>query len=688
MKRISAIFLALMLTLCANATFFNYPSDLMYVPSTKTLGNLEFAFSVSQYMATDPNSGYQLNTDWFEEDASFTFAYHPPFYRLKFEFTWVQYTGIQGVSGSLGGAQIKLKVFDDPLERFSESELIENPKLKYLPSIVFGMRNLGSTSSITPTGNDADYISKNSFFIVLSKYLFFNKESNLIITGGIGGREFVGEGKMKNNGMFFGAEYYKDFGTFKRFSSFVEYSSKGIGIGMRLIQKNITIKVGFSDIQRMIKSLSEDRGIAINFGVSYFDTLLPLAQRFGWIRSEYLPDPDYIKGHMLERAVIARTYKGFIVPRIIVAKQPTPIFPKVRKATETVQEEVRLVKRDEGIQLKTKAIQFARGSANILRGSYPMLDRIAQVIRKYQQYSVFIEGHSDNKGSLKANYYLSKNRADSVKSYLLKKLGSSFATKINTFSFAFKLPVASNRTDLGRKLNRRVDFYLVKGANFTDEYKRRRSIERSISEEIDKADKAARERAAKTAITKKVAEPKKKVVKEEVKPVQKSYDTLFKEMTDAKNFTGAIKLGEVELAREKKIIKKLKIKKALNELYFSVGSGLLKKNDKSGKGYLEKTSLVPNSAFFEDGYYMLGQYEYSNGNYDAAISYFKRVLENYKYMDPATYDSDDEAVFKIIACLIKLKNIDSARNLLEAFPKQYPKSELIAKTKLILDKVR
>ena len=67
---------------------------------------------------------------------------------------------------------------------------------------------------------------------------------------------------------------------------------------------------------------------------------------------------------------------------------------------------------------------------------------------------VYIVGHTDNVGNRDINLPLSRARAEAVVAALLKD--KSISTDRATAAGALS-PVASNKTDAGRKINRRVE---------------------------------------------------------------------------------------------------------------------------------------------------------------------------------------------------------------------------------------
>jgi hypothetical protein len=72
---------------------------------------------------------------------------------------------------------------------------------------------------------------------------------------------------------------------------------------------------------------------------------------------------------------------------------------------------------------------------------------------------VQLEGHTDTVGSLALNQPLSEARALSIKNALIK--AGVAAERLSHLGFAFNRPVASNVTEEGRKLNRRVEVIIL-----------------------------------------------------------------------------------------------------------------------------------------------------------------------------------------------------------------------------------
>lgn len=87
------------------------------------------------------------------------------------------------------------------------------------------------------------------------------------------------------------------------------------------------------------------------------------------------------------------------------------------------------------------------------------LDLITEVMQRHQNIVIMIEGHTDSRGSERANLRLSQLRAESVKRYLINK-GIS-AHRMKTKGFGESRPIGDNNTKFGQKLNRRTEVIIV-----------------------------------------------------------------------------------------------------------------------------------------------------------------------------------------------------------------------------------
>jgi outer membrane protein OmpA-like peptidoglycan-associated protein len=83
------------------------------------------------------------------------------------------------------------------------------------------------------------------------------------------------------------------------------------------------------------------------------------------------------------------------------------------------------------------------------------LKRAADYMIAYPWEKATLEGHTDSRGTDAYNQKLSQRRVDAVKKYLVEKFGIS-ADRLTAVGYGKSRPIATNDTDEGRQLNRRV----------------------------------------------------------------------------------------------------------------------------------------------------------------------------------------------------------------------------------------
>ena len=111
---------------------------------------------------------------------------------------------------------------------------------------------------------------------------------------------------------------------------------------------------------------------------------------------------------------------------------------------------------DAGLITKLKSdILFETGKADLKPAAQTNLRQMADIMKKYPENVLTIKGYTDTTGSDAVNTPLSQRRADAVKTYLVT--GGLPSPTISTVGMGSSLPVADNKTETGRKQNRRVE---------------------------------------------------------------------------------------------------------------------------------------------------------------------------------------------------------------------------------------
>jgi len=83
------------------------------------------------------------------------------------------------------------------------------------------------------------------------------------------------------------------------------------------------------------------------------------------------------------------------------------------------------------------------------------IKRVADYMNAYPWEKATLEGHTDSKGTDAYNEKLSQRRVEAIKNYLVEKFGIS-ADRLKAVGYGESKPIATNDTDEGRQLNRRV----------------------------------------------------------------------------------------------------------------------------------------------------------------------------------------------------------------------------------------
>jgi outer membrane protein OmpA-like peptidoglycan-associated protein len=104
-------------------------------------------------------------------------------------------------------------------------------------------------------------------------------------------------------------------------------------------------------------------------------------------------------------------------------------------------------------------ITFQTDSADLNAGFFDVLSSVSMVVNEFDMTVIEVAGHTDSTGTDAYNQTLSERRADAVAGYL--KTREVRPDRIITVGAGETHPVATNDTQEGRQLNRRVELTLV-----------------------------------------------------------------------------------------------------------------------------------------------------------------------------------------------------------------------------------
>lgn len=137
-----------------------------------------------------------------------------------------------------------------------------------------------------------------------------------------------------------------------------------------------------------------------------------------------------------------------------------------------IQDQIEVTFNGEYVQLTLNgAILFDSGSAEIKPEAIPLIDKIGQILNRYQNNDIEIEGHTDNVpisgGRFESNDVLSMYRALSVADYI-RSITDIPSGHIKSSGRGEYVPIADNSTPEGRARNRRVEIKLYNSYNSGD----------------------------------------------------------------------------------------------------------------------------------------------------------------------------------------------------------------------------
>jgi outer membrane protein OmpA-like peptidoglycan-associated protein len=104
-------------------------------------------------------------------------------------------------------------------------------------------------------------------------------------------------------------------------------------------------------------------------------------------------------------------------------------------------------------------VTFDTKSAEVKPGLYSEINRVAGILNKYPDTFIRVEGHTDSVGSDAYNMDLSKRRANAVKTLLAMR--GVAEGRMEVIGYGKTMPVATNNTEAGRQMNRRVEIKIV-----------------------------------------------------------------------------------------------------------------------------------------------------------------------------------------------------------------------------------
>jgi len=134
---------------------------------------------------------------------------------------------------------------------------------------------------------------------------------------------------------------------------------------------------------------------------------------------------------------------------------PAPVAPAAKPPVLQIEQI------DRGVQIVLPSVVLFDVNKSTFNAAQagPFLERLAGLLTRKTSKRVSVEGHTDSDGSAALNDALSKARAAAVAEAMAAR--GVQASRMVTAGYSFNRPVASNSTEDGKRLNRRVELIVL-----------------------------------------------------------------------------------------------------------------------------------------------------------------------------------------------------------------------------------
>jgi OmpA-OmpF porin, OOP family len=175
----------------------------------------------------------------------------------------------------------------------------------------------------------------------------------------------------------------------------------------------------------------------------YFDKYLETVEGYFLIKVKQ-GQPLRLTGHKA----------GFINHELVLNFEKNQFFDKAKEVTLYV-DSVAV-----GGTITINPIYFKRSTPIIMQESFAELDYLVEIMQRFREVSITIEGHTDNFGTPETLQKLSEDRALEVRKYLVAH--KVHPKRILTVGYGASKPLNTNTNEESRHLNRRVEFRITK----------------------------------------------------------------------------------------------------------------------------------------------------------------------------------------------------------------------------------
>jgi outer membrane protein OmpA-like peptidoglycan-associated protein len=181
-----------------------------------------------------------------------------------------------------------------------------------------------------------------------------------------------------------------------------------------------------------------------------------------------------VGGHVIGKAAGNKTL-GTIIGAVVGGTAAAIIGRDMDKQAEEIKNEIpgaKVERVEEGIKVEfNEKILFEFSKSDLSAAARANLDKLVEVLNKYPNTNIEVQGHTDSRGTDEYNMGLSERRANTVADYLKSKGIAN--NRITTKGFGESAPGYTNDTPEGMAQNRRVEFLITANEQMKAEAKQR-----------------------------------------------------------------------------------------------------------------------------------------------------------------------------------------------------------------------
>jgi outer membrane protein OmpA-like peptidoglycan-associated protein len=163
---------------------------------------------------------------------------------------------------------------------------------------------------------------------------------------------------------------------------------------------------------------------------------------------------------------LAQESFSYAATALVMAEAKTRQNKEIQEIESKIIEEARKIPEasarstDRGVVISMGGELFSAGGSQVRKDMRDRLKTLSELLKKYPDHKVVIEGHTDSVGSEESNLKISTERAHNFLRYLADNEGIPLE-RLSSVGYGESRPIASNINEEGRRQNRRVDIVIL-----------------------------------------------------------------------------------------------------------------------------------------------------------------------------------------------------------------------------------